>query len=109
MDQGCCGWEQREAEVGGSAVCREHLSSAQHSGFGAVGFIQPFIPTEALAEDVLPPGASWFLAVQHGAHVVPLCRSVLCFFLGLAALFGRAQSLAKITRTKSEIQTHKAK
>lgn len=40
---------------------------------------------------------------------MPLCLSVLCFSLGLATLFGWAQSLAKIIWAKSEIQMHKAK
>lgn len=51
VDQGCCRWEQRKAELMallphvGSAACREHPSSVQHSTFGADGFVQPFIST----------------------------------------------------------------
>lgn len=75
VDQGCCRQEQYDAEVGGSAVCREHLSSVWHSGFGTDGFVQLLILTEAFAEERLLPRASWFLAVQHREHLVPLCRS----------------------------------
>ena len=68
---------------------------------------QPFITTEALVEDRLPPRAPWFLVVLHGAHLVPLCQSVVCFFLCLAALSGWAQSLAKLTHTKNELKSTK--
>lgn len=103
VDQGCCGWEQHKAGAGGcvapSCLCRVQkapkLCMAQQVWCG--GLCAAFIPAQALAEDKLPPCAFCFLALQHGAHLLPLCCwSMISFFLGLATLlvgtaFGKDQ------------------
>lgn len=100
-------WEQHKAEDGGSVapswLCRvqraPELCTAQQVWCG--GFVQPSYLQRTSCRGqqrssclLVPPA---FLAVQHGAHLLPLCCwSVIPFFLGLATLlvgtaFGKNQ------------------
>lgn len=82
----------------GSAGCKEHLSSAQHSRFGVRGFVQPSSLPKPLqgTSCLLVPLAFWLYNME-GAYLLSLCCwSVICFFLGLATLlvgtaFGKNQ------------------
>lgn len=77
VDQSFCGWEQHKTEADGSVtpswLCRvqraPELCTAQQGWCG--GLCPAFGPAQALVEDKLPPGASCFLAVQHGTHLLP--------------------------------------
>lgn len=69
VDQGCCGWDQHKALLPqvGSAGCKEHLSSAQHSRFGAGGFVQPSSlpkPLQRIGRLLVPP-AFWLYNMEH--------------------------------------------
>lgn len=69
-------------------------SSVRHSGFGVGGFVQPFIPTEALVKDVLPPRPPG-LCLYSSCCRAHLCSAssltqVLWFWLG--TVFGKSRS-----------------
>lgn len=73
MGQGCCMWDQRESE--GSAVSREHLSSAGHGGLVQVASSNCSSPPEPLHEGcLLVPPVFWPYSTEH---IVCLC-ACLC-------------------------------
>lgn len=72
VDQGCCESSTRLRMVAlllqvGSAGCKEHLSSAQHSRFGEGGFVQPSSLPKPLHRTscLLVPPAFWLYNMEH--------------------------------------------